>query len=63
LVAQVFNLCKGFSHSLERLCHQAEKLMGNDEPGERGLYQVALIEVKQVLVGATRWVALFWENI
>ena len=32
LVAQVFNLCEGFSHSLERLCHQAEKLMGNDKP-------------------------------
>ena len=25
--------------------------------------QVALIKVIQVLVGATRWVALFWENI
>jgi len=24
-VAQVFNLCEGFSHSLERLCHQSEK--------------------------------------
>jgi hypothetical protein len=32
LVAQVFNLCEGFSHSLERLCHQAEKLMGKDKP-------------------------------
>ena len=30
LVAQVFNLCEGFSHSLERLCHQAEKLVGKD---------------------------------
>jgi hypothetical protein len=32
LVAQVFNLCEGFSHSLERLCHQAEILMGKDKP-------------------------------
>jgi hypothetical protein len=30
---------------------------------EDTLYQVALIEVIQVLVGATRWVALFWKNI
>jgi hypothetical protein len=36
-VAQVFNLCDGFSHSLERLCHRAEKLMGKDKPKwERG---------------------------
>jgi hypothetical protein len=36
LVAQVFNLCEGFWHSLERLCHQAEKLMGKDKRTRRG---------------------------
>jgi hypothetical protein len=34
LVAQVFNLCEGVPHSLERLCHQAEKLMGEKKPSQ-----------------------------
>jgi hypothetical protein len=38
LVAQAFQPVRGFFHSLERLCHQSEELVGNDKPpaGGRG---------------------------
>ena len=44
-MAQVFNRCEGFSHSLERLCHQAKKLMGKDKPnGGEGEGEVIFAE-------------------
>jgi hypothetical protein len=43
-VAQAFYPVREFSHSLERLCHQSEKLVGKDKPlkGERGFGSVRL---------------------
>jgi len=36
LVAQAFQPVQVFRHSLERLCHRLEKLVGNDEHQGRG---------------------------